>query len=562
MLRSTFALTTFLLLTLVVGCATAQPRPRSEQRPETPQQIDTAVAWQPTRYEVSPLLPAIPMSGGPLDITVVYPEPAMTRPGVSRNFIFGSVGAGDGVTLTINGDTVPVAPNGAYLAFLPVPKRGGYTLIAQRGIDADTLIHEYAVPSGGASDAPPRVRDLHERPMLGVVTGGVDTMASGSDIAYGAPTKTADRRWTFPKGARLAVRERDGDHLRVDMAGETAWVEQKYVTVSSDQPKSSEVGLELEMRRGEEGWVDLVIPVNFAPFAVDPQDHAITFTFYNAISYELEKLSDDLTASATGEPTDDPVYSVRNMPDLLIDGYTWRRDADRDVVTLRVDLRRPLWGFKAVYEYDGDLVLRIRRPNTLSSDAPLRGLTIMIDAGHPPRGATGPTGLSEAEANLNIALVLERKLKERGAHVVMTRSDGNAIYSETDASAELTARVAYAVEQNADILVSVHNNGFPDGVNPWDKNGTETFYYNPFAADLARLLHEEIAAVTGVPALGYKQRSLALARPTWMPAVLTESLYMMHPQQEEALRDPEFLERLAEAHARGIERYVVERGIW
>jgi N-acetylmuramoyl-L-alanine amidase len=41
-----------------------------------------------------------------------------------------------------------------------------------------------------------------------------------------------------------------------------------------------------------------------------------------------------------------------------------------------------------------------------------------------------------------------------------------------------------------------------------------------------------------------------------MPAVLTESLYLMFPQQEAALRDPAFLDRLAGAHIRGIERFL------
>jgi N-acetylmuramoyl-L-alanine amidase len=44
-----------------------------------------------------------------------------------------------------------------------------------------------------------------------------------------------------------------------------------------------------------------------------------------------------------------------------------------------------------------------------------------------------------------------------------------------------------------------------------------------------------------------------------MPSVITESLFMMFPEQENALRDPAFLDRLAAAHVRGIEAFLRER---
>jgi N-acetylmuramoyl-L-alanine amidase len=44
-----------------------------------------------------------------------------------------------------------------------------------------------------------------------------------------------------------------------------------------------------------------------------------------------------------------------------------------------------------------------------------------------------------------------------------------------------------------------------------------------------------------------------------MPAVLTESLFMMFPEQENALRDPGFIDRLADAHVRGLEAFLRAR---
>jgi N-acetylmuramoyl-L-alanine amidase len=41
--------------------------------------------------------------------------------------------------------------------------------------------------------------------------------------------------------------------------------------------------------------------------------------------------------------------------------------------------------------------------------------------------------------------------------------------------------------------------------------------------------------------------------------VLTESLYLMFPEQEAALRNGDFLDRLAQAHIRGLEKFLLGR---
>ena len=167
-------------------------------------------------------------------------------------------------------------------------------------------------------------------------------------------------------------------------------------------------------------------------------------------------------------------------------------------------------------------------------------------------GATGPTGLTEAEANLGIGLRLAEQLRVRGAEVLLTRS--------TQAPLGLAERVEMAADWGADLLVSVHNNALPEGVNPFRRSGTSTYYFHPFAEPLARTLNEAILGVTGIRDLGVLQGNLALVRPTWMPSVLTESLFMALPQQEAALRNPIFLERLAAAHVAGIESFLRDVG--
>jgi N-acetylmuramoyl-L-alanine amidase len=116
-----------------------------------------------------------------------------------------------------------------------------------------------------------------------------------------------------------------------------------------------------------------------------------------------------------------------------------------------------------------------------------------------------------------------------------------------------------AVAMDADLLVSVHNNAFGEAAKPARDHGTSTYWFHPLSVDLARTLDRRIAEVTRIPDLGAKWGNLALVRPTWMPSVLTESLFMPIPEQEAALRDPGFLDRLAEAHVRGIEDFLRTR---
>ncbi|MEO7998669.1 MAG: hypothetical protein ABI852_14565, partial [Gemmatimonadaceae bacterium] len=81
-----------------------------------------------------PLVPAV--TGAPLNPRVQYPSENQSIASRDSNFILGSVGSGD-ATLTINGFAVPVAPNGAYIGWLPNPPASNpsYELVASRGAD-------------------------------------------------------------------------------------------------------------------------------------------------------------------------------------------------------------------------------------------------------------------------------------------------------------------------------------------------------------------------------------------------------------------------------------------
>src|SRR5256886_7550002 len=207
-----------------------------------------------------------------------------------------------------------------------------------------------------------------------------------------------------------------------------------------------------------------------------------------------------------------------------------------DEVTITLELARRVWGYRT--RFDGrDLLLEIRRPPTIDPARPLRGRTIVLDPGHPPVGATGPTGLWEPVATLAVAGKAKALLEQRGAVVLLTRTDSTPV--------DLYPRTRFAERHDADVLVSIHANALPDGVNPFTNNGTSVYYFQPRSADLARSLDRAIVAALGLRDLGIGRGDYALVRPTWMPAALTEGAFMMLPDQELLLRSEEGQWRVA-----------------
>ena len=227
---------------------------------------------------------------------------------------------------------------------------------------------------------------------------------------------------------------------------------------------------------------------------------------------------------------------------------SWRQAAS-DEVTLRFELARPLWGYRARWDRS-DLLLDIRRPPRIDPDQPLRGRLIAVEPGHPPGGAMGPTGLREADANLGVALELRRLLQAAGARVLMTRT--------ADSAVDLWPRVALAQSAGADLLVSIHNNALPDGINPFTNNGTSVYYNHPRSIPLARAVQAQLVRRLGLRDLGIGLGDLALVRGTWMPSVLTEGLFMILQDQEAALRSTAGRRRYAQAVFDGIRDYLRE----
>lgn len=612
--------------------------------------------WAPPR----PALPAIPPVEGPLALSLVYPPEGGRVTSRDSTFVFGSTGTGRS-TLTINGHPVPVSPNGAFLAFLPVPPDGLYRLEARAGAGRAELQRSVTVP------APPPV-PAPGQPLIvegSVAPAGAWTALPGEPVIVGFQgTAGGTAALVLPDGTRIPLVERAAVEEDRRVAGifdlappgrpapapglaryEGVLAARPLAAADPGAPRPTLASLPAGTPAGAE--VELAVagasvraplllnlavlepdrprvgvarePEPYPPSAggvqagVGPDSTAyhfwlngteLTLTGERGPEYRV-RLAPDLhawvpaarvvlrpegTPPATGrvgrvrlapgpDAIDVRIALDRRLPyrveargrrleiavyggqgdtawlltgglDRHVVGARWAQAAD-GVYLLTLDLAAPHWGHETAWDEGGDLIVRVRRPPVVDRRHPLRGLIVAVDPGHPPGGATGPTGLREADVNLAVARRLAALLEEAGARAVLTRADDRAV--------GLYERTRLAEAAGAHLFVSVHQNAFPDGVDPFANHATYTFYFHPHAEALARALQAELRAEFGLRDGGVGRASLAVVRRlTWMPAALTEAMFMMIPEQEAALRDPAVQERVARAHRRALERFLRE----
>jgi N-acetylmuramoyl-L-alanine amidase len=380
---------------------------------------------------------------------------------------------------------------------------------------------------------PIRLRVLDTLPLL--VQLDDDTARTGRTdrLTVGRALPGGTYQWFFPTGTRALVTGRINGDLRLRLSSQaTSWIAAGDAQpLPAGMPPLRAVAGSATLTPGADRFTFRLPLSQRVPYQVTESAHGIVLRLYSAVG--------------------DVNWIRYGGTDPMVAGIAWDQPA-LDEVTITFTLAQPVWGFQTRWQRN-DLVLEIRRPPAIDRDRPLSGRRIVVDPGHPPLGATGPTGFREADANLAVSLELRRLLAEAGADVIMTRT--------TDVPVELYPRVRLADSVNADLLVSIHNNALPDGVNPFSNNGTSVFYNHPRSVPLAMAVQRALVHQLGLRDLGVGRGDLALVRPTWMPAILTEGLFMMLPDQEAALRSPEGQRLYAMGVFEGIREFFRERAV-
>ncbi len=229
---------------------------------------------------------------------------------------------------------------------------------------------------------------------------------------------------------------------------------------------------------------------------------------------------------------------------------------------------------------------------TLAEQLGLKVRRVVIDAGHGGHdtGAIGRKGTQEKEVTLAIAQKLARELRNRGLEVMLTR-DG-------DRYLKLEERARMANEMRGDLFISIHCNSAPTS----KLRGIETYTLNTSAdrysirlaarenassekgisdlqfilADLATKANTEestrlatrvqknlvshlSSSYKGVKDLGTKEALFYVLLGTRMPAILVETSFLSHAEEESRLASEKYQEEVAEAIALGVEDFLGRR---
>jgi N-acetylmuramoyl-L-alanine amidase len=331
-----------------------------------------------------------------------------------------------------------------------------------------------------------------------------------------------------PKGLVTLAVGAEGDWYRLQLSPrQYGWVEKKSVELLGRgvlSPKSSLKSIRTY------GYRDSVL-VEFPLSAVHP---------YRIIEDDQRTLRIQLFNVISS--TDWIRY---DFSDSLVRLATWSQP-EEGLYEFRLSLSADVWGYDCYYK-GNTFYLKLKKPPFDLHT--LRGKRIVLDPGHSKEpGSTGPTGYTEAEANLALAKATRDALEARGATVIMTRPD--------DRNLPLADRPVIAKANRADLFVSIHNNALPDGVNPYANNGVSTYYYHPHSIALAKAVQTEMIKETGLADYGLFHGNLAVNRPTQYPAILVECAFIILPEQEALLKSDKFRRSVARAITDGIESFL------
>lgn len=269
------------------------------------------------------------------------------------------------------------------------------------------------------------------------------------------------------------------------------------------------------------------------------------------------------------------------------------------VMTLRAlppDLDEQARGSRFYGQYNASAAGKVGRPKDLPatdlSTAFRRDPIVVVDPGHGGKeiGAsfTFPDGLvlREKDLTLKVSHKLGRLLGEGGYETILTRTSDRAVNEpardltgddKINLTDELQARIDLANAAGADLLISVHFNGNSSSA----IRGTQVFYSDgrPFT-DRSKALAEmtDAAIVKALTEAGFApqdrkatvDRSVlggdshyyllgpqgdVIKRPSQMPAILGEALYLTNPDEAYALRQERILDAVARGYHQGVKQY-------
>lgn len=337
------------------------------------------------------------------------------------------------------------------------------------------------------------------------------------------PNQNAKRFTHLKKGVVVYADKESDDFYRIDMGlGEPFWIEKKYADVQAIIPD----------KRIQE--------IKNIKFSQDKKKYEIFIPMDIHNSYSFEEKADGLGFN---------LYDVKYIDaDIKNKPGSFNIYKKKDSVLAFDYITPALFGYDVKTDKNG-LVVQIRKPPEINRKKPLNGIKIMVDPGHGGE-ETGVCafGYEEKDVNLKMSKQIKKALEKKGAKVYLTR--------KRDKYVPLYERLDMAVDKNADILISVHQNSLANPDDVAKKHGVGVYYYNKQALPLANSVRDSLVKQSGFRDDGVNYASFALTRPTNPVSLLVECGYLINKDEMEKLTDKKFQKEFSRALATGVEDYL------
>ena len=175
--------------------------------------------------------------------------------------------------------------------------------------------------------------------------------------------------------------------------------------------------------------------------------------------------------------------------------------------------------------------------------------TIVIDAGHggPDPGKVSESGTLEKDINLKIALYLKEILESQNINVIMTRTEDKDLATETNKRklSDIKERVKLMENSNADMVISIHQNSYPDAV----VYGAQCFYptESEEGKKLASIIQNQIITSTNQTKIREikDNNDYYLLKHSSTPIVIVECGFLSNPAEEQLLLTDEYQRKMA-----------------
>ena len=435
---------------------------------------------------------------------IVYPKTINSTTYANASFFIGSVKKNE--TLKINGQKVKTASNGAFAHYVKLKEGKNYFQISSEKLRS-RFVRDYYITKKVVQPTP--------KEDLGFIedTEKVYTVVNENSILRTRPCDYGMTRISLlPKDTYLLTDGRAGGFFRVKLSPDRyGWIKQSDVVYDEYADETSG------------GYFK-----NNSTYTTD-EEVIYTAVFNKNLPYEVKTTAAKVVLN---------VYNVENRQDGV---YSATFDKP-EFVTYSSEMK------------DGVLTLKIQNKDKFIKNNELRGVNIVIDAGHGGNelGAIGCLGTKEKDVNLKVAKLLKNNMKSLGANIEMTRTG--------DETVGLYDRVKFAKENDAFIFVSIHFNAIPDGSDPLKTRGTSVYYYNSEAKDLAQAVQNGIVRNANTQDNGIKTGSFAVIRPTEYVGILVECAYMINPEDSVLYTNNKFLEEIANGISEGIQQYISNTG--